>query len=320
MSFDYKARISTEIKDSVIGRLLDKMSLESVFCTYSQLSAPWGIEMPLLENCMMFHLMIKGTATLKIDAKNDDLSSGDFVLLPRGEGHKLCCGTSSLFTHLADLPIQIVNERYERLQFGGGGAESVMLCGAILFKHPLALRLLDMLPNRIVIKQNSKRYAALKSIVGLLELETTESEDGNSGAISRLADLLAITSLREYIESKDASELGWIGALEDSRIAKAIELVHRQPSKHWNLEDLSAEVGMSRTSFTVEFKKLVGNSPMEYLTEWRMSLAYSDLQNTQSSILQIALDYGYQSESAFSRAFKRTMGCSPSAMRKKETA
>jgi AraC-like DNA-binding protein len=173
-----------------------------------------------------------------------------------------------------------------------------------------------MLPGSILVKQESVRYSAIKSIIGLLESETRKAEEGSTGAISRLADLLIVTSLREYIGSNNNDKLVWVGALEDSRIAKAIELVHQQPSRHWNLEDLSSEVGMSRTSFTTEFKKLVGNSPMEYLTEWRMSLAYGDLQNTKSSILQIALDYGYQSESAFSRAFKRTIGHSPSTIRK----
>jgi len=319
VSFDYNARISTEMKDSSIGKLLDKMSLETVFCTHSQFSVPWGIKMPMLDNCMMFHFVISGKAYLTIDDEKHELASGEFILLPRGEGHKLSCGSSNLFTNLADLPIQIVSDRYEKLSFGGGGEETVMLCGAIVFKHPLTLRLLDILPSKILIKQLSKRYNALKSIMSLLEIEVTKSEDGSTGAISRLADLLVMTSLREYIQSKDYTNLTWIGALEDSRISKAIELVHEQPSRHWNLGDLSAEVGMSRTAFTVQFKKLVGNSPMEYLTEWRMSMAYSDLLNTKFSILQIALDYGYKSESAFSRAFKRTIGDPPSAIRKKYT-
>ncbi len=316
MSFDYKTRINTEIKESSIGRLLDKMSLESVFCTHSQFSIPWGIEMPLMDNCMMFHLVINGNAHLCVNNEKYELNSGEYVLLPRGEGHILSCGTSSFHTNLADLPIEIINDRYERLKFGGGGNKTEMLCGAIVFKHPLTLRLLDMLPSSILVKRESARYSELKSIIELLESETSNSEDGSAGAISRLADLLVITSLREYIENNDTEELGWVGALEDSRISKAIELVHQQPARHWNLEDLSSEVGMSRTSFTTEFKRLVGNSPMEYLTEWRMSLAYGDLQNTKASILQIALDYGYQSESAFSRAFKRIIGHSPSTIRK----
>lgn len=316
VSFDYKARINTEVTKSTIGRLLDKLSLDTIFCTHSQFTIPWGVEMPLMDNCMMFHLVISGNASLAVDNEKFELENGEFVLLPRGKGHTLSCGTSSFYTNLMDLPIEIINDRYERLTFGGGGNKTEMLCGAIVFKHPLTLRLLDMLPSSILVKQESEKYGALKSIIDLLESEASKSEDGCAGAISRLADLLVITSLREYIESEDAEELGWVGALEDSRISKAIELVHQHPSRHWNLEDLSAEVGMSRTSFTGEFKRLVGNSPMEYLTEWRMSLAFADLQNTKSSILQIALDYGYQSESAFSRAFKRTIGHSPSAVRK----
>jgi AraC-like DNA-binding protein len=316
VSFDYKARINTEITESTIGRLLDKMSLDTIFCTHSQFTIPWGVEMPLMDNCMMFHLVISGNASLAVDNEKFELENGEFVLLPRGKGHTLSCGTSSFYTNLMDLPIEIINDRYERLTFGGGGNKTEMLCGAIVFKHPLTLRLLDMLPGSILVKQESVRYSAIKSIIGLLESETRKAEDGSTGAISRLADLLIVTSLREYIGSNNNDKLVWVGALEDSRIAKAIELVHQQPSRHWNLEDLSSEVGMSRTSFTTEFKKLVGNSPMEYLTEWRMSLAYGDLQNTKSSILQIALDYGYQSESAFSRAFKRTIGHSPSTIRK----
>ncbi|GBL05285.1 AraC family transcriptional regulator [Glaciecola sp. KUL10] len=316
MSFDYQARINTEITESTIGRLLDKMSLETIFCTHSQFTVPWGVEMPLMDNCMMFHLVISGSASLVVNNEEFELENGEFALLPRGEGHILSCGTSSFHTNLADLPIEIINDRYERLKFGGGGNKTEMLCGAIVFKHPLTLRLLDMLPGSILVKQESARYSAIKSIIDLLESETRKAEDGSTGAISRLADLLIVTSLREYIGNNNNDKLVWVGALEDSRIAKAIELVHQQPSRHWNLEDLSSEVGMSRTSFTTEFKKLVGNSPMEYLTEWRMSLAYGDLQNTKSSILQIALDYGYQSESAFSRAFKRTIGHSPSTIRK----
>jgi AraC-like DNA-binding protein len=128
---------------------------------------------------------------------------------------------------------------------------------------------------------------------------------------------MVLTALRQYLESQKDNKLGWIGALEDKRISKAIQLVHESPSSHWSLQDLASNVGMSRTGFAVEFKRLVGNSPMDYLTEWRMSLAYVDLQNTKSSVLSIAMDYGYQSESAFSRAFKKITGHPPGEVRKR---
>lgn len=316
MAFDYKKRIVTPIDDSAIGSLLNKMSLESVFCTHSSFSEPWGISMPQMDNCMMFHLVIDGSAVVTVDDNATKMHTGDFVLLPRGEGHQLSCGNTNMCTPLEALPIEIVSERFERLTFGGGGQPSILLCGAIVFKHPLTLRLLGLLPDLITVKNDSQRGESIKSLVNMLQQETKKADMAASGAISRLADLLVISSLREYLELQQSNQFSWVGALEDKRISKAIELVHKQPSRHWSLEELGSEVGMSRTSFAVEFKRLVGNSPMEYLTEWRMSLAYSDLQNTQSSILTIALDYGYQSESAFSRAFKKTTGFSPSAVRK----
>ena len=316
MQFDYLKRLSTKIPESAIAALLNKMSMESVFCTYSRFSLPWGISMPPIENCMMFHLVIDGNAQLKVQSEVIDMQSGDFILLPKGAGHDLSDGITTLHTPLHDLPIQIINERFERLDFGGGGAKATMLCGAITFRHPLTLRLLGVLPNEIVITKESNVNEIVKNLADLLSHESSNIDIGSSGTIARLADLLVITALRQYLESQKETSLGWIGALEDKRIAKAIQLVHESPSNHWSLEELATQVGMSRTSFAVEFKRLVGNSPIDYLTEWRMSLAYADLQNTKSSILTIAMDYGYQSESAFSRAFKKSTGHPPGEVRK----
>ena len=269
---------------------------------------------------MMFHIVLAGSATVKVGDDSISMQKGDFILLPRGEGHQLSSGDCLHYTTLENLPINVVNERFETLTFGGGGDNSILLCGAIVFKHPLTLRLLGLLPNYMTIRDSSERSSGIKSIVDMLYKETQNVEMAGVGAIARLADLLVITSLREHVELQQSSKFAWVGALEDARISKAIELVHKEPSKHWTLESLATEIGMSRTSFAVEFKRLVGNSPIDYLTEWRMTLAYLQLQNTQSSILSIALDYGYQSESAFSRAFKKTTGYSPGTVRKQVKA
>ena len=122
--------------------------------------------------------------------------------------------------------------------------------------------------------------------------------------------------MRQYVSKLSEDETGWLGALEDDRIGKALTLIHDNPEHHWGLDELARNVGMSRTSFAQQFKRLVGNTPMEYLTEWRMSLAYSKLQLTKDTMLTIALDIGYQSEAAFSRAFKKVMGKTPNEIRK----
>jgi AraC-like DNA-binding protein len=265
----------------------------------------------------MFHLVIEGIAKLKIQSDHIEMNAGDFIILPNGTGHSLSDGATSIYTSLNDLPIEIVNESFERLRFGGDGEKTIMLCGAITFRHPLTIRLLGILPNEIAINKTSNANDVVNKLADLLTNEAFHTAIGSSGAISRLADLMVIAALRQHLESQKNNKLGWIGALEDKRISKAIQLVHESPSSHWSLDDLANKVGMSRTSFAVEFKRLVGNSPMDYLTEWRMSLAYADLQNTKSTILTIAMSYGYRSESAFSRAFKKTTGYPPSEIRKR---
>ena len=127
---------------------------------------------------------------------------------------------------------------------------------------------------------------------------------------------MVIAAMRQHLENVNEEEIGWLGALADDRIGNALRLLHDQPAKHWSLEELASAIGMSRTSFAQLFKRLVGNTPMDYLTEWRMSLAYSKLQLSKDSVLAIALDIGYQSEAAFSRAFKKAIGKSPGEVRK----
>lgn len=321
MSFDYNARINTKMSESVIGQLLSKMTMESLFYTKSTLRQPWAVSLPVMNQCMMFHLVIDGHAEIKVNSDRVVLHKGDFVLLPLGQGHTLFDGSATSPTKLSDLPIKIVSERYETLEFGGHGEVSTLICGAMTFNHPLTLRLLGVLPSILHIPQDKGACShIIATLSELISDEIQSASPGASGVIAKLADILVITAIRSFLETQPEQANTWFGALNDPRTTKAIELVHGSPSTHWTLEQLAHEVGMSRTSFAVQFKQLVGNSPMEYLTEWRMSLAYTALLNTHDTILAIALDYGYQSESSFSRAFKKVIGCNPRDVRKEMNA
>lgn len=317
MGFDYKSRVNTPISDEPIGRLLDSLRMESAFFTHSNLTSPWAMAMPPMHNCMMFHLVLDGEATFHNGAEKVTLCAGDFMLYPKGEGHKLSDGTCSIFAPLHDLPIKAVTERYETLEYGGPGKPTAMACGVLLFQHPLAIKLLGILPSSILIRRDSSTPDSIvENIANLLKSETNEIGVGAEAVIARLADIMVITAMRRHLQDLGDDKTGWLGALEDDRIGKALRLIHDTPAHHWSLEELAQRIGMSRTSFANQFKKLVGNTPMEYLTEWRMSLAYSRLQLTKDSILMIGLDIGYQSEAAFSRAFKKVMGKSPTDIRK----
>ena len=226
-------------------------------------------------------------------------------------------GQCTVITPLHELPIKVITERYETLDFGGGGEQVKLVCGALLFQHPLAIKILDILPEYIHIEAAANTSISMvQSICQMLNAETQQIDIGAEAVIARLADLLVIAAMRQHLSQVDENELGWLNALLDNRIGKALERIHAQPAKHWSLEELAESVGMSRTSFSKQFKRLVGNTPMDYLTEWRMSLAFSRLQLTTDTQLAIALDIGYQSEAAFSRAFKKVIGKSPGEIRK----
>ncbi|WP_100640646.1 AraC family transcriptional regulator [Alteromonas facilis] len=317
MSSDYKSRISEQVNESAIGQLLSKMSMESLFYISSTLQSPWAIAYPPLKKCMIFHRVLEGSVTVEVEGKQTHLHKGDFALLPLGKGHCLSDGSNAKPTPLFQLPIHIAPGRYETLRHGGSGNECKLICGAVTFTHPLTQRLIKILPSILTVRSDTPNIGhVVKTLNELILDEVKNMNAGTTGVTAKLADLLVITAIRNYLDNEVDHTQGWFGALEDPRITKAIELVHESPSKHWSLTQLAQEVGMSRTNFAVQFKQLVGNSPIDYLTEWRMSLAYSALKQTKDTILSIALDYGYQSESSFSRAFKKVIGTSPSEIRK----
>ena len=317
MSFDYQKRAATKIEDHPVGKLLDTLRMESAFYTNSQLTSPWAMEMPPMPNCMMYHIVLSGSTEFRVKESILTLHEGDFILFPKGDGHILSDGQCEDITPLTELPIQSITERYETLTFGGGGKASQLVCGAMLFQHPLAIKLLGILPPFIKIHQGSQDSVGIvNSVAELLKSESQTVSVGSEAVISRLADILVIAAMRQYLSELDDAQTGWLNALDDDRIGKSLQLLHNQPDKHWSLEELATAVGMSRTSFAQQFKKLVGNTPMDYLTEWRMSLAYSSLQLTKKTVLTIALDIGYQSEATFSRAFKKVIGKTPIEVRK----
>lgn len=317
VEFDYQERMATKVTQQPIEKLLNALRMDSVFLTYSQLGHPWGITFPVMDNCMMFHMVLSGSLKLTIGKQTTDLTSGDFVLLPKGEVHSLADTLGHTCTPLEKLPIKCLTERYETLMFGGDGQETQLLCGAISVRHPLALKLISIMPPELTICHDEDSFASVVSpLIDIIRQETQNMNLAAEAIISRCADIMVITAIRKYLQQADESSISWLNALNDDRIGAAVQLIHDHPDKHWSLNDLAQQVAMSRTSFAQQFKQLIGAPPMDYLTEWRMSLAYSKLQNSKAPIISIALDVGYQSESAFSRAFKKVIGRNPSEVRR----
>jgi AraC-like DNA-binding protein len=156
----------------------------------------------------------------------------------------------------------------------------------------------------------------MQSTLRLMAVEAKELRPGGETVITRLADILVIQAIRSWIERDPAAQTGWLGALQDKQIGRAIALIHRDPARSWTLASLASEVAMSRSAFAARFTALVGEPAMHYLARWRMHVALNWLKEDGTALGELASRLGYQSEAAFSRAFKRFIGVSPGAVRR----
>ena len=156
----------------------------------------------------------------------------------------------------------------------------------------------------------------LASALRFLAAEAGALQPGGEAAITRLADILVIQVIRAWLARDPAAPTGWLGVLRDERIGRALALIHRDPARAWTVAALASEVAMSRSAFAARFAALVGEPPMRYVARWRMLAAHTRLREDGASLGELAERLGYQSEAAFSRAFKRIMGVPPGAARR----
>jgi transcriptional regulator GlxA family with amidase domain len=156
----------------------------------------------------------------------------------------------------------------------------------------------------------------MQSTLRLMADEARALKPGGETIVARLADILVIQAIRSWLASDPAARRGWLGALQDPQIGRALALVHRDPSRDWSVASLAAVAAMSRSAFAARFQRLAGEPPMRYLARWRMHVATSWLEEGTMALAEMATRLGYESEAAFSRAFKRIVGVAPGAVRR----
>jgi AraC-like DNA-binding protein len=259
-----------------------------------------------------------GRCWLEVEgAEHRLLQPGDLALVPHGEGHRLASEPGIPAAKLFDLPRELLSERYEILRHGGGGAATSIICGAVRFDHPAAHRLVKLLPKMISVEaSSSSQMDWIQNTLRFMAAEARELRPGGEAVITRLADILVIQAIRSWIAQDPAAQTGWLGALQDKQIGRAISLIHRDPARAWTVASLAAEVAMSRSAFAARFTELVGEPAMHYVARWRMHVALAWLKEDDAPLGHLASRLGYQSEAAFSRAFKRFIGVSPGAARR----
>lgn len=312
---EHPPRVAPSPVSDPLGETLHALRLRGVVYARSHLSAPWGVTMPPMPDCVMFHVVTAGECRLEFqDREPAVLRPGEFALMPRSEGHALKHAEGAATNDYFDLPIERVSDRYEVLQHGGGGDETTLICGAVCFEHPAARDLVELLPSLIHIKTwNTPNAEWMHSTLRLMAAEATSRQPGGDTIVTRLADILVIQAIRAWLIENPASRRGWLGALTDQRIGPALLLIHREPTTQWTVASLAAAVSMSRSAFSARFTDLVGEPAMQHLTRWRMHLAATWLRDADITAAECAAKLGYNSEAAFNRAFKRIMGKPPGA-------
>jgi AraC-like DNA-binding protein/mannose-6-phosphate isomerase-like protein (cupin superfamily) len=301
-----------------LGEALHFLRMSGVMYCRSEFTAPWALELPPFEDCLMFHVVTAGRCQLEVgggDART--VQPGEFALVPHGVGHRLTSAPGVTPAKLFDLPREQVSDRYEILRHGGGGTPSTIVCGAVRFDHPAARRLITLLPAVITIDAwTSPEQEWIQSTLRLMALEARDMRPGGETIVTRLADILVIQAIRSWMARDPAARTGWLGALQDGQIGRALALVHRDPAQPWTVASLAEQVAMSRSAFAARFTSLLGEPAMHYVARWRMHVALAWLKEDAAPLGDVASRLGYESEAAFSRAFKRFLGFPPGAVRR----
>lgn len=308
----------SETSVASLGEALHVLRMRGSFYSRCELTAPWGLELPAIPGTLMFHVVTAGRCWLEVAGDTPRLLQlGDLGLVPHGAGHRLVSEPGVPGAELMELPREEVSDRYEVIRTGGGGVPTSLVCGTVSFDHPAAQHLVSLLPRVISVEAwSSPEKEWIASTLRFMAAEAKEPRPGGETVITRLADILVIQAIRAWIEQDPAAQTGWLGALRDPRIGRAIALIHRDPEQIWTVASLADEVAMSRSAFAARFAELVGESPMHYVTRWRMHVAVTALREDDATVGELAPRFGYRSEAAFSRAFKRFMGVSPGAARR----
>lgn len=310
----------------LLTRVLLDMRLEGVEYGRCEMREPWALAFPAQRDAR-FHFVARGEAWLwtpHMEWKH--LRAGDAVLLPRGSMHVLASAPDVPAIDIHALARQPVADNLYLLGNGsaaaavsGAGAqaapECVMFCGAMRFNLDPLHPLLAMMPEVMHAGALVSRDPAVPVLLEAMEREAEADRIGSCGILARLADVLAASIIRAWVECGCRDSTGWIAAVRRPKLGKVIAAIHADPGRNWDVPSLAAIMGASRSRFAGSFTRIVGETPARYVAKVKMFQARRWIQREGMRVAVAAERLGYDSEASFSRAFKRIMGVPPSALR-----
>jgi len=302
----------------VLTDILNSLRMKGHLYFRTELTAPWGIHVPSQDNVARFHIVIRGNGWIQVDGQDQPvpMANGDLLVIPHGAGHHISDVPETASRPLDEVLSEVDYTGQGALIYGGGGMGCSLVCGEFAFDSDTFHPLLDNLPPVLQVK-GSESYNSrwLDSALGFIAHEAAHEETGALAIIDRLAEIIFIQVVRAYVNSTD-SHIPFLAALGDPQISQALGLIHGNPAYNWTVAELGEAVAMSRSAFSKRFGELVGMSPYQYLVSVRMQKAAEHLRTTDDALALVAETIGYESEAAFSNAFKQHYGMRPGEYRR----
>ena len=315
-----------------LSDVLKSVRLEGAVYRDAEFSAPWCVEAKYgletisgqlagAEHVMFFHFLIEGRCKIRLARGGEtfEAESGDFVLFPQDDKHIM--GTD---LRLPPVVTDALVEREARargglvpIKLGGGGELTRFVCGYVACSRSVCRPLFEALPRALRIPiGDGPASATLRELLRLGVAESATVSPGSASLLAKLSELMLVEALRRYVETLPPEGKGWLAGVRDAQVGRALSLLHHDPGRNWSVDELAREVALSRSALAERFTALVGEPPMQYLMRWRLALAAHMLRSGRDAIIRIAERSGYESEAAFSRAFKREFGLPPAGWRK----
>ncbi|HLM19663.1 MAG TPA: AraC family transcriptional regulator [Acidimicrobiia bacterium] len=311
----------------LLEHALEQLRLEGAIFFRTELTEPFEFESSLsaiadqlhpgATRAIQFHIVARGTCWVAgDDGERHWAESGDVIVLPYGDHHVIGGASPASCVPMIDLVAPLPWSDLPLIRHGGGGAPVDLVCGYLVSDDPLFDPALRVFPSAFVVRLPIGAASGwVQASVAYAATENVPSNVSASRTSTRLPELVLIEVLRHHLASAPAADHGWLAALHDPVVAPALALLHGDPARRWTVADLAADVAVSRSVLDERFRQVLARSPIRYLTEWRMHLAEELLDTTELGVVPIARRVGYESEEAFSRAFKRAHGDSPGRWR-----
>ena len=312
---DQSSRQNSRNRCDPLSDMLRGLRLDGVDYGRCELKAPWGILMPAQEAARFHFIGGNGCWLRTPDKEWIPIKAGDAALLPRGAEHQLASAPGVEALPLSHYEVAPVSGNVFDVRGGGTGESTFLFCGSLTFNIDSAHPMLKAMPELMRTCELALTETAIPHLLEAMAGEVATRRIGSCGIMARLADVLAASIIRAWVERACGDATGWIAAARNPEIGRVLAAIHLEPSRDWSVEALAKLMGASRSGFAERFTEIVGETPARYVAQIRMHQARQWLMRDRMRIGVVARKLGYESEASFSRAFKRVIGTAPSHLR-----